>query len=141
MEAKVISEKQKSFYELPKHLAGSVDGPSNLAHDNMQLPRLAQTKNDVWAALKNNQNWIKALGVKKLGLFGSFVREEQRRDSDIDLLVEFEQDKKTFKNFMALSFLLEDILNRQIELVTAESLSPYIRPYIVKEVEYVPFAS
>jgi hypothetical protein len=102
---------------------------------------LVQTKNDVWVTIKSNQNRIKALGVKKLGLFGSFVREEQRHDSDIDLLVEFEQEKKTFKNFMALSFLLEEILNRQIELVTTESLSPYIRPYIVKEVEYVTFAS
>ncbi len=105
------------------------------------MSRLVQTKSDVWAAIKSNQNRIKAFGVKKLGLFGSFVREEQRQDSDIDLLVEFEQDKKTFKNFMALSFFLEDILNRQIELVTTESISPYIRPYIVKEVEYVTFAS
>lgn len=135
------SEKQKSFYELTKHLAGSVEDPSGLAHDKKHMPGFMPTKDDVWSAIKSNQNRIKALGVKRLGLFGSFVREEQRRDSDIDLLVEFEQDKKTFKNFMALSFLLEDILNRQIELVTAESLSPYIRPYIVKEVEYVPFAS
>jgi hypothetical protein len=51
------------------------------------------------------------------------------------------EKQKSFKNFMQLSFFLEDILNRQIELVTAESLSPYIRPYIVKEVEYVTFAS
>jgi hypothetical protein len=105
------------------------------------MERLLQTKADVWSAIKGNQNKIQAFGVKKLGLFGSFVREEQRQDSDMDLLVEFEQDKKTFKNFMQLSFLLEDVLNRQIELVTAESLSPYIRPYIVKEVEYVTFAS
>jgi len=42
---------------------------------------------------------------------------------------------------MQFSFLLEDILNRQIELVTTESLSPYIRPFIIKEVEYVTFIS
>ena len=102
---------------------------------------LVKTKEDVWSAIKSNQNRIGAFGVKRLGLFGSFVRDEQHQDSDIDLLLEFEQDKKTFKNFMQLSFLLEDILNRQIELVTVESLSPYIRPYIAKEVEYVTFAS
>jgi predicted nucleotidyltransferase len=137
----VISEKQKSFYELTKHLAGSVEGPSDLDHDKKHMQGLVQTKDDIWLAIQSNQNRIKAFGVKKLGLFGSFVREEQRQNSDVDLLVEFEQDKKTFKNFMALSFLLEEILNRQIELVTTESLSPYIRPYIAKEVEYVTFAS
>lgn len=136
----MISEKQKAFYELTKHPTGSVEGPSEPAHDKRHAPGFAQTKDDVWSAIKSNQNRIKALGVKKLGLFGSFARDEQRKDSDIDLLVEFEQEKKTFKNFMALAFLLEDILNRQIELVTIESLSPHIRPYIVKEIEYVTFA-
>ncbi|MDZ7310770.1 MAG: nucleotidyltransferase family protein [candidate division KSB1 bacterium] len=100
-----------------------------------------QTKADVWSALKLNQDRIEALGVKKLGLFGSFVRNEQRQDSDIDLLVEFEPGQKTFKNFMQLSFLLEDILNRRVELVTCEALSPYIRPYVIQEVEYVSFTS
>jgi hypothetical protein len=101
----------------------------------------AQTKDDVWLAITSNQDRIKAFGVKKLGLFGSFVREEQKKESDIDFLVEFEQDKKNFKNFMQLSFLLEDILNRRVELVTTESLSPYIRPYIIKDIEYAAFTS
>jgi len=105
------------------------------------MSELTQTKSDVWSAIKLNRDRIEAFGVKKLGLFGSFVREEQRRDSDIDLLVEFEQGKKTFKNFMQLSFFLEDILKRRVELITTESLSPYIRPYIVKDIEYVAFAS
>jgi len=137
----VTSEKQKSFYELTKRLAGSVEGPSDLAQDKKHMQGLVKTKADIWLAIKSNQNRIKAFGVKKLGLFGSFVHEEQRHDSDIDLLVEFEQGSKTFKNFMQLSFLLEEILNRQIELVTVESLSPYIRPYFVKEVEYVTFTA
>ncbi len=56
------------------------------------------------------------------------------------MLVEFEPAYKTFDNFMQLSFLLEDVLNRPVELVTPESLSPYLRPHIVAEVEDVPFA-
>jgi len=100
-----------------------------------------QTSNDVWSAIRISQNKIKAFGVKQLGLFGSFARDEQHQDSDIDLLVEFGQDKKTFKNFMQLSFFVENILKRRVELVTTESLSPYIRPYIVKDMEYVAFAS
>jgi len=100
-----------------------------------------QTKKDVYSIINNNQDKIKAFGVKKIGLFGSFVREQQSKDSDVDLLVEFEQGKKTFKNFMRLAFLLENILKRRVELVTPESLSPYIRPYIVKEIEYVTFTA
>lgn len=59
-------------------------------------------------------------------------------ESDIDLLVEFEPGKKTFDNFIHLIFLLEDNLKRRVELVTPESLSPHLRPYLLKEVEYVP---
>lgn len=134
MKQKIQKDEQKSFYKLTKHIAGSVEGPTNLSHGS-----LVQTKADVWSTIKKNESKIKAFGVKKLGLFGSFVREEQSEESDVDFLVEFEQGKKNFKNFMQLAFLPEDILNRQIELVTPESLSPYIRPYIVKEVEYVTF--
>jgi len=73
-------------------------------------------------------------------LFGSFVREEQRSGSDIDVLVEFEQGQKTYDNFMQLSLFLEDLLQRKVELVTPESISPYLKPYIISEVEYVPIA-
>jgi hypothetical protein len=69
-------------------------------------------------------------------VFGSFVRGQQRPESDIDLLVEFEPERKSFDVFMGLSFFLEDVLQRRVELVTIESLSPYIGPHILKEVEY-----
>lgn len=81
---------------------------------------------------------MRSVGVKRLGLFGSFARGEQTLRSDVDILVEFEKGQKTFDHFMQLVFLLEDILKRQVELVTVESLSPYIGPHILKEVEYVP---
>ncbi len=56
-----------------------------------------QTKEKALSLIEEHQDRIKTLGVKKLGLFGSFVRKEQGVESDIDLLVEFEQDKKTFE--------------------------------------------
>jgi len=86
--------------------------------------------------LAGNQARIKSLGIKRLGLFGSYAKGKQNIQSDIDLLVEFEEGKKTFDNFIRLSFLLEDLLGKKIELVTPESLSPYIKPKITKEVEY-----
>jgi predicted nucleotidyltransferase len=91
----------------------------------------------VLTVLSRNRARLVAFGVKRLGLFGSFVREEQKPASDIDLLVEFQRGKKTFDNFMELSFLLEDLLQREVELVTTESLSPYLGPHILKEVQYV----
>ena len=98
-----------------------------------------QTKSNIVSLIRNQGDQIQNFGVKRLGLFGSFVREEQNEESDVDLLVEFEPDKKTFKNFIRLCFYLEDLFQREVELVTPESLSPYIGPRILQEVEYVAF--
>jgi len=100
-----------------------------------------RTKQDVLKILHQNRDRLKTLGVRKIGLFGSFVRGEQHPDSDIDLLVEFEAGQKTFDAFMELSFVLEEVFQRRIELVTVESLSPYIGPHILKEVEYAALAA
>lgn len=97
---------------------------------------MIKTKQDILTVLDKNQSRLKALGVRRIGVFGCFVRGEQHPDSDIDLLVEFASGKKTFDTFMELSFFLEEVLQRRIELVTIESLSPYLGPYILKEVEY-----
>ncbi|MBI4846315.1 MAG: nucleotidyltransferase family protein [Candidatus Omnitrophica bacterium] len=98
---------------------------------------MIKDKKEILNLIKNNQNDIVSFGVKQLGLFGSFVKGKQNPESDIDLLVEFYPDKKNFDNFIHLSFLLETLLKHRIELVTSESLSPYIKPNILREVEYV----
>jgi predicted nucleotidyltransferase len=100
-----------------------------------------QMKEEALALIEEHQDQIRALGVRRLGLFGSFVRGRQQAESDVDLLVEFEPDKKTFDNLIQLGFFLEDLLKRRVELVTPESLSPYIGPYILQEVEYVSFVA
>jgi len=102
---------------------------------------MIETKQTVFHVLDQNKSHLKRFGVRRIGLFGSFVRGEQRPDSDIDLLVEFEPGRKTFDTFMELSFFLEDVLHRKIELVTVESLSPYLGPHILKEVEYASLAA
>ena len=100
-----------------------------------------QTREEIVKMLTENRPKLRALGVKRLGLFGSFVRGQQRADSDVDMLAEFGPGQKTFDHFIQLSFLLEDLLGRRVELVTPEALSPYIGPYILKEVEYVSVAA
>ena len=84
---------------------------------------------------------LERTGREKDRAVWSYVRGEQRPDSDIDLLVEFEPGRKTFDAFMELSFLLEEVLQHKVELVTVESLSPYLAPHILKEVEYAPLAA
>jgi predicted nucleotidyltransferase len=61
----------------------------------------------------------------------------QRIDSAVPLLVEFLSGRKPFRNFMRLAFLLEALSRRRVELVTSESLSPYLRQAILRDVEYV----
>jgi len=70
--------------------------------------------------------------VKRIGLFGSFARGDEKETSDVDIMVEFEQP--TFDNFIKLAFFLEDLLGRKVELITPDSLSPYIAPYVKDEV-------
>ena len=108
---------------------------------NEVMKTIVQKKDDIIAILRENQQQIQTLGVKRLGLFGSFVNDKQNEESDIDILVEFSCNQKTFDHFMELSFLLEDLLQCSVELVTPEALSPYIGPHILKEVEYVTFTA
>ncbi|MCB0005080.1 MAG: nucleotidyltransferase family protein [Anaerolineales bacterium] len=98
---------------------------------------MVENRADVIRIINDNFDTLHSLGVRRCGLFGSFQRDEATIESDIDLLVEFEPDQKTFLNFVNLSFFLEDLLGRKVELVTRESLSPYAGPEILSEVEYV----
>ena len=91
--------------------------------------------------ITDNKNTIQNFGVEKLGLFGSFVRNEQTEKSDVDFIVEFEKGKKSYKNFIGLASFLENLLGRNVEVITPQSLSPYIGPHIIKTVEYVAISS
>jgi len=99
------------------------------------------TKTEILSKLKSNRQFLIGFGVKEIGLFGSFLTNNANIDSDIDLLVDINKEHKTFKNFMSLNYFLEQLLNRKVDLVTKQSLSPYIGPHILSSVEYVPFSS
>ena len=77
-------------------------------------------------------------GVKNIGLFGSYVRNEQSDKSDIDLLIDFEPEKENFDNYMAVYDLFENLFkNVKVEVVTKNGLSKYIGPKILKGIMYV----
>jgi predicted nucleotidyltransferase len=99
--------------------------------------RAVENKQEVLALLREHRGELKNSGVARLGLFGSFLRNEQRAESDVDLLVEFAPGQKNFDNLMRVGDYLESLFARKVELVTPESLSSYLRPRISQEAEYV----
>jgi uncharacterized protein len=94
-------------------------------------------KHDIVTQLQSYAPTFRALGVARLGIFGSIARGTAHADSDVDVLVEFVPGRKSFDSFMTLALMLEQVLARSIDLVTSESLSPHIGPAILREVEYV----
>ncbi len=86
------------------------------------------TKDEILEQLKANQTVLKEYGVKKIGLFGSFVRDEQNRKSDIDLIVEFDPTffgkdfKGLFDVYISLSDFLEKLFRRKVDILTPVSV-------------------
>lgn len=96
-----------------------------------------QNKKELRRLLEKNKDTIQDFGVEKVGVFGSFVQNKQKEESDVDLLIEFKKEKKTYRNFINFAQYIEKLLERKVEILTPESLSPYIAPHIKREVEYV----
>ena len=71
-------------------------------------------------------------GVEKLEVFGSFVRDEQETDSDLDVLVTY-REVPTLLRFISLENQLSDLLGVRVDLVMKDSLKPRIGRYILKE--------
>ncbi len=86
--------------------------------------------------IEKNMGKIKGYGVMRIGLFGSHVRNEQKVESDIDILVKFEKGKKGFDNYMDLKFFLEGLFGRKVDLVVFEAIKPDLKPYILGSVKY-----
>lgn len=73
--------------------------------------------------------------VRQIGIFGSFTSGNVRPDSDVDIIVEL--GKPTFDNYMDLKYRLEEILQRPVDLVMADTVKPRLKPIIEQEVFYV----
>ncbi len=77
----------------------------------------------------------KDFSVKKIGLFGSFAKNSNTEDSDIDLLVELK--KPIGWKILSLELYLEKIFNKKIDLVTKNALKDQIKKEILEEVNYI----
>lgn len=74
--------------------------------------------------------------VKRLGIFGSVVRDQQRIGSDVDMLVEFVSPVGFF-DFIRLESFLAETLNQKVDLVSKKALKSSIKDDILKEAIYV----
>jgi len=100
------------------------------------------SKKHIKDEISSNGLLMRQYGISKIGLFGSYARQEQKKGSDIDILIDFQHDKETFDNFMAVCDLLDTIFKGyKVEVVTTGGLSPYIGPHILNDVEYVQIAN
>jgi hypothetical protein len=89
------------------------------------------------AILKNNkEEVIRKYHVSEIGIFGSFVRGEQRRRSDIDILVEYDEIPDLFE-FINLERYLRRLLRKKVDLVRKEAIRPELKDRILEEVVYI----
>jgi hypothetical protein len=84
------------------------------------------------ATLKRHRADLDCMGVSRLAIFGSFARGEERPDSDVDILVDFNVPVSIFK-FLDVKERLETLLGRSVDLVTRDALKPQLRDRILAE--------
>lgn len=95
------------------------------------------TKTIILDFLKEHRSYLsKHFGLTKIGLFGSYVRNEQHKNSDIDIVVEIESHNK-FRSFFALKAYLEKHLHHTVDLGIESTLKPVVRKQIQNEIIYV----
>ena len=96
------------------------------------------TKDYILTTISTSRKKLASFGVREVGLFGSYAREEQSPESDIDILIDFNPDNENYDNYMAVCDILEQLFkDYKVEIVTRNGLSPYIGPKILNEVVYV----
>jgi hypothetical protein len=94
------------------------------------------TRRDILDTLTRHTERLQQMGVRSLGLFGSYGRGTAAPDSDMDFLVLLE--RSSFDDYMELKFFLEDLFGCSIDLVMEQAIKPRLRPTILAEVVYVP---
>jgi predicted nucleotidyltransferase len=94
--------------------------------------------NELLTALNNKKKLLnRNFGVIDLAVFGSFVKNKQEKDSDVDIYVKLRKQFKTFDNFMELRFFLEEMLGRKVDLVIKDSIREELKLKIFMEAVHV----
>lgn len=85
---------------------------------------------------KNLNTWQEKYGVKRIGLFGSYSREDQNESSDIDVLVEFKDLDLSFDHYIELKFDLEDHFHKPVDLVIVDDIKPALKQSILSSAKF-----
>ena len=97
-----------------------------------------QTKEELLAVLKSCKGGLaERFGVIDLAVFGSFAKEQQKKRSDVDILVELDKSHKTFDNYMELKFFLSRALGGKVDLVLKDSVRDELKARIFREAVHV----
>jgi uncharacterized protein len=91
---------------------------------------------DPLALIEAHAEELHALGARRIGVFGSFAKNQATPESDVDVYVEFSEGMKTYDNFFALYELLRELFGRPIDLVTDGALSERKARLILPTVRY-----
>ncbi len=94
------------------------------------------TKDSILRKLEENKVEIRAFGVRKLVLFGSYASGEQKRGSDIDFLVEYRKGRGLFRDSSGLMNFLNDLFDCEVDLVKPKYVRKELRPYILQGKQY-----
>lgn len=97
------------------------------------MVRRSLTPQSIIKTIEMNGQQLRKYNVKRIGLFGSFLKNKEKKKSDIDFLVVLQEP--TFDNYMGIKFFLEKLFHRKVDLVTENSLKPALR-YVKKEALY-----
>ena len=119
----------------------------NIATRNLQSKFVSRIKYTLYTTMKtleeirepirqHMQEMRERFKVKDIGIFGSYVRNEQKKKSDVDILVEFKEPIGLF-TFMDLEEYLEGLIGTKVDLVSKKALKPRIGKHILKEVAYI----
>ncbi len=93
--------------------------------------------NIILHTIEEHKKSLREFGISRIGVFGSQYTGAATEKSDIDLLVDFIPNQKTYRNFLGSSEVLESLFTRPVDIVTADGLSPLIKPHIEKNIHYV----
>ena len=104
-----------------------------------QAAETSITRDQIIAMVRQHRSELRLAGVDRIGLFGSYARNEQHINSDVDFLVEFLPVKKTFTNFMKVWDNLESVVNRPVDIITLESLAsrPHLQQLVLNDAKFI----
>ena len=126
--------RRQPFTRSWKTKSGRLGRNSATLNDDTMNRKPSLTRARILKALREHEDLLRKYSVKRIGLFGSYARGQQKRGSDVDFLVDFETP--TYDNFIDLNFSLERLFRRKVGLVTSRSLNPRVKRFVENEVAW-----